>query len=34
MMPSVGTPEPGGMNWYDVLHLLRSVAAQRQIVGF
>ncbi|MCX5903802.1 MAG: agmatinase [Proteobacteria bacterium] len=33
-MPSVGTPEPGGMNWYDVLHLLRAVAAQRKIVGF
>ena len=34
LMPSVGTPEPGGMNWYDTLHLLRSVAAQRQVVGF
>ena len=32
-MPSVGTPEPGGMNWYDVLHLLRAAAAQRKIVG-
>jgi agmatinase len=34
IMPSTGTPEPGGLNWYDTLHLLRLVAAQRQIVGF
>jgi len=33
-MPAVGTPEPGGMSWYDLLHLLRLVSAQRHIVGF
>jgi agmatinase len=33
-MPAVGTPEPGGMNWYDLLYLLRLVSAQRHIVGF
>lgn len=34
IMPSVGTPEPGGMGWYDLLRLLRGVAEQREIVGF
>lgn len=31
---SVGTPEPGGLSWYDVLDLLAAVAAERRIVGF
>ena len=34
LMPSVGTPEPGGMGWLDLLELLRVVASSRQIVGF
>ena len=33
-MAAVGTPEPGGMGWYDVLRLLRQVAERRSIVGF
>ncbi|MEE8443084.1 MAG: agmatinase [Dehalococcoidia bacterium] len=33
-MAAVGTPEPGGMEWYDVLRLLRRVAERRRIVGF
>jgi agmatinase len=33
VMPSVGTPEPGGLHWYEVLDLLRLVSRQRQIVG-
>jgi agmatinase len=33
-MPSTGTPEPGGLLWYDVLKLLRRVADNRDIVGF
>ncbi len=32
-MPSVGTPEPGGLGWFDVLRIIRSVAAQRRIVA-
>jgi agmatinase len=31
--PGVGTPEPGGLDWYQVCGLLRLVAAERQIVG-
>ena len=34
IMPAVGTPEPGGMGWYAVIGLLRSVAEQRNIIGF
>ena len=33
VMPSVGTPEPGGLLWYEVLDLLRLVSRERQIVG-
>ena len=33
-MPAVGTPEPGGIGWYQLLGLLREVARERQIVGF
>ena len=34
IMAAVGTPEPGGMGWYQVTSLLRAVAEQRHIVGF
>lgn len=31
--PGTGTPEPGGLDWYQVTDLLASVAAARQIVA-
>lgn len=34
IMPSTGTPEPGGLDWYKVLELLKSVAENKEIVGF
>ena len=34
IMSAVGTPEPGGMGWYEVLRILRHVAQKRRIVGF
>jgi agmatinase len=34
IMPSTGTPEPGGLHWYDVLALLRTVCRRRNVVGF
>ena len=34
MMAAVGTPEPGGMGWWEVLALLRAVAEKRNIVSF
>jgi agmatinase len=34
IMPSTGTPEPGGLLWYDVLGFLKSVFENRNVVGF
>ena len=33
IMPSTGTPEPGGLLWYDVLALMRAVCRRRTVVG-
>lgn len=33
IMSAVGTPEPGGLGWYEVLALLRAVAEQRRVVA-
>src|SRR5437773_1266221 len=33
IMPAVGTPEPGGLGWYELLALLRRVFESRQVVG-
>jgi agmatinase len=32
-MPSTGTPEPGGLSWYDVTGLLRELCRRRRVVG-
>jgi agmatinase len=34
VMPSTGTPEPGGMDWYMVLEYLKKVFQAKNIVGF
>ncbi|MBM3941447.1 MAG: agmatinase [SAR202 cluster bacterium] len=34
LMPAVGTPEPGGMNWRQLMALLSAVAQAKRIVGF
>ena len=34
LMPSVGTPEPGGLTWREITALVRAVARSRRIVGF
>jgi len=34
IMPSTGTPEPGGLGWYDCMRLLRRLARSRRIIGF
>ena len=34
VMPATGTPEPGGIGWYDLLKLLRDVSEKRKVVGF
>ena len=33
ILPAVGTPEPGGLSWYEGLALLRRVIEKRQVVG-
>ena len=33
LIPSTGTPEPGGGHWYPALSLLRRVFAERRVVG-
>jgi agmatinase len=33
IMPAVGTPEPGGLSWYETLALLRKVFESRKVVG-
>lgn len=34
ILPSTGTPEPGGLDWYEVLALLKKISEQKEIVGF
>jgi agmatinase len=34
IMPSTGTPEPGGLFWYDVTRLLKAVSRRCRVVGF
>lgn len=34
IMPSTGTPEPGGMDWNKTIQFLRKVFSQREVVGF
>jgi len=34
IMPSTGTPEPGGFLWYETLNFLKTVFIQRNVVGF
>jgi agmatinase len=34
LMPAVGTPEPGGLDWYTVLKILRYVGEKHTVLGF
>jgi len=33
IMPAVGTPEPGGLGWYEILRVLRYLAENKKVVG-
>ncbi len=33
LMPACGTPEPGGLFWYQAMEILRAVARERKIIG-
>ena len=32
-MPATGTPEPGGLSWYEILALLRATIAKKNVVA-
>lgn len=34
ILPSTGTPEPGGLFWYETLEFLKQVFAEKNVVGF
>ncbi len=34
LIPSTGTPEPGGPEYFELLHFLRNVIRKRNVVGF
>lgn len=34
IMPSTGTPEPGGLFWYETLDFLKKVFEEKNVVGF
>ncbi len=34
ILPSTGTPEPGGLDWYQVIKLLKAVSQKCTITGF
>ncbi|MHC4068943.1 MAG: agmatinase [Planctomycetota bacterium] len=34
IMPSTGTPEPGGLLWYHTLAFLKKVVHERNVIGF
>jgi len=34
LVPGTGTPEPGGLGWYDVVDLLAAVTERKRVVGF
>ena len=33
VMPATGTPEPGGLDWYQVTNLIAAVTAGRRVVA-
>lgn len=34
LVPATGTPEPGGLGWYEALSLFREVTKDKKVVGF
>lgn len=33
IMPATGTPEPGGMNWYQLMELIKQLCIRKNVVG-
>ena len=34
LMPATGTPEPGGLNWYQTMDALQAITSRRKVIGF
>lgn len=34
IMPATGTPEPGGLNWYETIGLVKTLCRQKRVVSF
>ena len=34
IMPNTGTPEPGGLLWYEAMDILKAVCREKNVVGF
>ncbi|MGE0089010.1 MAG: agmatinase [Bacteroidales bacterium] len=34
IMPSTGTPEPGGLNWFQVVDFIKLVVQNKNVIGF
>jgi agmatinase len=34
LMPSTGTPEPGGPEYFEIIHFMRDVIREKNVVGF
>ncbi len=34
VIPATGTPEPGGLQWYETVDLMRAVCRQKSVIGF
>ncbi len=34
IMPAVGTPEPGGLDWYQLIDMLRTITSKANVIGF
>lgn len=34
LVPATGTPEPGGLFWYDAIDIIRTVAREGNVIGF
>jgi len=32
-MPATGTPEPGGINWYQAMEIFEAVTREKNVVG-
>ncbi|MDJ0742059.1 MAG: agmatinase [Xenococcaceae cyanobacterium MO_167.B27] len=33
LLPGVGTPEPGGLNWYELTRFIREICVNHQVIG-